>query len=176
MTSSPLDPIHARLNNHEVLINQLIQTQATMNTNITLLTEILQRVVDQQERHNAEMQRLHERLDAQEGQLKVLIDQFLSGFNLQTLREIVQNFDSKFEEVFRRLEENDRRFKAVFQRLAEHDLRFDQMLQELQTTREEMRQERERSDARFNEMLQRLDEQDEYIRSMLELLQREREN
>ncbi|MFN3361824.1 MAG: hypothetical protein ACK421_10425 [Pseudanabaenaceae cyanobacterium] len=165
MTNNPLDPTQARLNNHEVLINQLIQTQATMNANINLLTEILQRVVDQQERHSAEMQRLNERLDAQEGQLKILIEQFLSGFNLQTLREIVQSFDAKFEAVFRRLEENDQKFAALFQ--------------ELQATKEEMRQERERSDARFNEMLQRFDaksrEQDEHIRSLLELLQRKLE-
>lgn len=166
MTNNPpRPPTQTRLNNHEVLINQLMQTQATMNANINLLTEILQRVVDQQERHSAEMQRLNERLDPQEGQLKILIEQFLSGFNLQTLREIVQSFDAKFKEVFRRLEENDRKFAQLFQ--------------ELQATKEEMRQERERSDAHFNEMLQRFDtksrEQDERIRSLLELLQRKLE-
>ncbi len=147
----------ARLNNHDILINTLAKSQANMDRNFTLLTEILQRVVEQQERHSAEMKAINERLDAQEGQIKVLIEQFVNGFNMQTFREMIDAFNSKFEAVFAELKENEARFEQIFQKFAENDAKFEKFFAEL-----------ERLD-------QQIAEQNSHIRSLLEIIRKKLE-
>ncbi len=168
----------ARLNNHDILINTLAKSQANMDRNFTLLTEILQRVVDQQERHSAEMKAINERLDAQEGQIKVLIEQFVNGFNIQTFREMIDAFNSKFEAVFAELKENDAKFaqneakfEQIFQKFAENDAKFEQFFQKFAENDAKF----ERFFAELEKLDQQIAEQNSHIRSLLEIIRKKLE-
>ncbi len=128
----------ARLNNHDILINGLVKSQTKLDDNMVLLTGILKQVVENQEKHDAEMKRINDRLDAQEGQIKLLIEQFMSGFNLESLRNVVEEFNAKFDQVFERLDANDAKFDQMMERLdandrkfTEQDVKFDQITEEL---------------------------------------------
>jgi len=168
----------ARLNNHDILINTLAKSQANMDRNFTLLTEILQRVVDQQERHSAEMKAINERLDAQEGQIKVLIEQFVNGFNIQTFREMIDAFNSKFEAVFAELKENDAKFaqneakfEQFLQKFAENDAKFEQFLQKFAENDAKFKQIFQKfaeNDAKFEQIFQKFAENDAKFEQFLQ--------
>lgn len=128
----------ARLNNHDILINGLVKSQTKLDDNMVLLTGILKQVMENQEKHDAEMKRINDRLDAQGGQIKLPIEKFMSGFNLESLRNVVDEFNAKFDQVFERLDANDVKFNQMMERLdandrkfTQQDVKFDQITEEL---------------------------------------------
>jgi chromosome segregation ATPase len=128
----------ARLNNHDLLINSLVKSQTKLEENLTVLTDILKQVVDQQQKHDAAMEALNQRLDAQEGQIKILMEQFMSGFNMETLRNMMEDINARFDQVNTRLDQVVERLDAHDAKFAENDRKFDRIFQEIADIRQEM--------------------------------------
>jgi methylmalonyl-CoA mutase cobalamin-binding subunit len=71
------NPLEPRLANMEVLIQYMAQTQRSIADNIVLMTENLVVLNQSQQRHEQEMKQINERLDVQQGQIKLLLDRLL---------------------------------------------------------------------------------------------------
>jgi hypothetical protein len=69
--------LEPRLANLETLFAFMVETQGRIAENITTLTQVQSQMADSQIRHDREIERLNERAEVQEGQIKILLERLL---------------------------------------------------------------------------------------------------